>query len=174
MFLSTLPPQHHRDGARGCLLGHHASGGGGRRVAALRRGTVDWHLRPCPQAALLHPTAQRNAGRRWGEGEAEIHRQETQRAGTNWIMVMEEKTSNQMGQNWHFDASLSIFIFLKMCKTNEKSWKTSALEKNLKQKFYKTMKFFIFLLSGFFYILKLAILKRRTFWGNKLVLSSID
>lgn len=58
-------PQHHGDGARGGLPGHHTPGGGRLRVAALCRGTLDWHLSPCAQTALLHCPAQGDAGWRW-------------------------------------------------------------------------------------------------------------
>lgn len=60
-----LLPQHHWDGAGSGLSGHHTSRGGRRWVTTLRRGTLDGHLRTCPQTALLHSPAQGNAGWRW-------------------------------------------------------------------------------------------------------------
>lgn len=57
--------QYHRDGAWSGLPGHHTSGRSWCWVTSLRCGTLDWHLCPRTQTALLHSPAQGNAGWRW-------------------------------------------------------------------------------------------------------------
>lgn len=123
--------QHHRDGARGGLPGHHTSGGGRRWVTALRGGTLDRHLCPRAQTALLHSPAQGDAGRRWEKGKTLERCMQSCQVG--WSFQKSDNTYRQNDsypananplesnftptwKSWHIKAKLSLtwcFLLLK-------------------------------------------------------------